>query len=234
AKHIDTILFPEVLNTENLEENYHDLKLKRLQEANFDETIEWINEWLYQIAGKNKIPLFIAGAPNLTKKLFTKLRFLRVNKKAILNSFHRNRSIDAIAEARFLLQMETQMMLEKSIVEFYWAEDMNLGKKDIYQIAKAAVHGRIRKLIVANDVQIFGKLNKLTGGLRINPAHLDHEDDDLLDDLSQTVLACGGEVIVVPSNQIPKGIPILAILKGGPSQRSVDSGQKNLEQINYG
>ena len=58
-------------------------------------------------------------------------------------------------------------------------------EKNIFQIAKAAVQGKIRKLIVADGIQIFGKLDKHTGGVSINPAHLDHEDDDLLDDLSQ-------------------------------------------------
>lgn len=222
-KHIDTILFPEVLQRENSENSYSDLKLKRLQNVKFDETIEWLNEWPYEVTGKNKAPLFIAGNPSLTSRLLTKLRYSRVRKKPIMNFFDRNRPIDAIAEARLLLQRETKDMLEKSLVEFYWAEDMKLGKKNIFQIAKAAVQGKIRKLIVADGIQIFGKLDKHTGGVSINPAHLDHEDDDLLDDLSQTVLASGGEVIVVPKDQIPKGRPILAILREEPQRPLIPS-----------
>ena len=58
-KHIDTILFPEVLQRENSENSYSDLKLKRLQNVKFDETIEWLNEWPYEVTGKNKAPLLL-------------------------------------------------------------------------------------------------------------------------------------------------------------------------------
>ncbi|MEZ4871955.1 MAG: hypothetical protein R2827_06875 [Bdellovibrionales bacterium] len=71
-------------------------------------------------------------------------------------------------------------------------------------------------MIVSDGIQIFGKICKKTGGLSINPVHLDHEDDDLLDDLAQLVLAKGGRVVVASADQIPKGRPILAILNEKP------------------
>ena len=39
------------------------------------------------------------------------------------------------------------------------------------------------------------------------------QDDDILDDLAQTVLASGGEVVVASKDELPKGRIILAILK---------------------
>jgi hypothetical protein len=89
---------------------------------------------------------------------------------------------------------------------------MNLAQKNIFQIAKAAIQGRIRKLIVADEIRIFGKLDLKTGGMAIHPFDLDHEDDDILDDLAQTVLAQGGEVVLASRDEIPKGRPVLAIL----------------------
>ncbi|MCB0390893.1 MAG: hypothetical protein KDD58_06375 [Bdellovibrionales bacterium] len=197
VRQIDTILFPAKIRKENVN----------------TEIIEWLNEWLYQSVRKNKVPLFIAGEPHLTNPIIKKLRYPRIKKKPIQNIFDRENLKEALTAARFLLQAETKQLLEKSLVEYYWAEDMKLGKKNIFQIARAAVKGKIRKLIVADGIQIFGKLDKFSGGVSINPVHIDHEDDDLLDDLAQTVLASGGEVIVVPRDQIPKGRPILAILK---------------------
>lgn len=88
-----------------------------------------------------------------------------------------------------------------------------MAKKNIFQIAKAAVQGRIKKLIIADGINIFGKVDKKTGGLAIHPVDLDHEDDDILDDLAQTVLASGGEVVIAPREEIPKGRPILAIIE---------------------
>ena len=97
-------------------------------------------------------------------------------------------------------------------MEFRFAEDENRARKNIFQIAKAAVQGQIRKLIVAEGINIFGKIDKQTGGLAIHPFDMNHEDDDILDDLAQTVLAYGGDVVVAPREEIPKGRTVLAIL----------------------
>lgn len=105
-------------------------------------------------------------------------------------------------------------------MEFYQAEDLNLANKNIFQIAKAAIKGKVRKLIIADGIKIFGKIDKKSGELFIHPAHLNHEDDDILDDLAQEVLIQGGEVVVASREEIPKGRPILAILELSDSELS--------------
>ncbi len=106
------------------------------------------------------------------------------------------------------------------MVEFYHAEDLNMANKNIYQIAKATMEGKVKKLIIADGICIFGKVDRKTGSLQIHPAHLDHEDDDILDDLAQEVLSKGGEVVVAARDEIPKGRPILAILDSSGSELS--------------
>ena len=71
-------------------------------------------------------------------------------------------------------------------------------------------------------MNIFGKINKDTGGLAIHPFHLDHEDDDILDDLAQAVIKYGGEVVVAPTDQIPSGRPILALLHPLDIEKQLD------------
>ncbi len=88
-----------------------------------------------------------------------------------------------------------------------------MASKNIFQIARAVVRGQVRKLVIMEDISIFGKIDRKSGGLAIHPFDQDHEDDDILDDLAQMVLSQGGEVIVAPRDQIPKGRPILAILE---------------------
>jgi hypothetical protein len=105
-------------------------------------------------------------------------------------------------------------------MEFYQAEDLNLAIKNIFQIAKAAIKGKVRKLVIADGINIFGKIDRKSGGLSIHPTHLDHEDDDILDDLAQEVLAQGGEVVVASRDEIPKGRPALAILERPDSELS--------------
>jgi hypothetical protein len=46
-------------------------------------------------------------------------------------------------------------------------------------------------------------VNRATGKLAINPFQLDHEDDDILDDLAQIVVLNGGKVIAIDKDKIP-------------------------------
>ena len=104
------------------------------------------------------------------------------------------------------------MSLEKALLEFRFAEEGNRVRKNIFQISKAVVQGKVRKLIVTDEISIFGKIDYKSGGIAIHPFDQDHEDDCILDDLAQMVLSQGGEVVIAKRDEIPKGRPILAIL----------------------
>ena len=52
----------------------------------------------------------------------------------------------------------------------------------------------------------------MTENLLLHPADMDHEDDCLLDDLAQTVLLSGGEVVIAKRSEIPQGRPVIAVL----------------------
>jgi len=155
----------------------------------------------------------LAGSQDLVKEVVQKLKYPAAKIVILNSSFDRDESSEIFAEARQWLQAETRRSLEDALIEFQGAEKLKQAQKNIFQIAKAAVKGRISKLFVTEGIQIFGKLDSRTGGVSINPDHMDHEDDDLLDDLAQTVLATGGEVIVLSKDQNLSGRPILAILK---------------------
>ncbi|OQP47730.1 baeRF3 domain-containing protein [Niastella populi] len=71
------------------------------------------------------------------------------------------------------------------------------GSDNITQVAKAAIEGRVDVLLIESDRIIAGKLAAATG--IIERGNLEHpEFDDLLDDISELVVARGGKVVVVP------------------------------------
>jgi len=72
-------------------------------------------------------------------------------------------------------------------------------------------------------------MNLISGDLVIHPEHLDHEDDDLLDDIAQTVIQNGGEVIVAKRNEIPNRRPILAILKNHEAELELRTQPKSYD-----
>lgn len=80
-------------------------------------------------------------------------------------------------------------------------------------VAVAASHGRVRDLFVAEDRHLWGHVNRETGAVSVHKAQLDAEDADVLDDLGEMVLLCGGDVWVLPPDQMPDGSPVAAIYR---------------------
>lgn len=177
-----------------------------------DEVFIWLNEWITALTKNSKPKLFLSGEKSFVENLKRTLNYENLIKTPISNSFNRNSAGDLCHAIRKVLKEESSQTLERALLEFRFAEDGNRTQKNIFQISRAVVRGKVRKLIVTDELSIFGKIDRESGALAIHPFDLDHEDDDILDDLAQMVLSQGGEVVIASRDQIPKGRPILAIL----------------------
>lgn len=211
-KMVDSILFPEFLKTTDSLPDYTNLKRVKQSKLKEAETFTWINDWISELTKNSKPRLFLAGELTLVQGLSRSLKYKNVVKTPISNSFAKNMAMDSCESIRKIMKDESKKSLEKSLLEFRFAEEGNRTRKNIFQISKAVVQGKVRKLIVTDELSIFGKIDHKSGGISIHPFDLDHEDDCVLDDLAQMVLSQGGEVIVAKRDEIPKGRPILAIL----------------------
>lgn len=209
---IDSILFPEFFKQNELIEDYASLKRSQKTKIKGAETFAWLGDWLDQITQKFSPRLYFAGEKHLVEGLLKNMKYKNIVKTPVAFHFNESKVSEICQSVRKLLKAEAKTALEKALMEFRFAEEVNLAKKNIFQITKAAVQGKVRKLIVADGINVFGKIDKKTGGVAIHPFDLDHEDDDILDDLAQTVLASGGEVVIASRDEIPKGRPVLAIL----------------------
>lgn len=211
-KYLDEAVYPEAIVKANSEASYQDLKDKRKRKKVLDETMEWLSQWIEELTAKYKPILFLAGDKEMVSGLVGHLNYENLYPETVSSKFNESNVPELCAAVRLILRKEARTQLELALLEFHEANNLNIASKNIFQIARAAVQGKVKKLMITDGIKIFGKLNKRTGGLAIHPAHLDHEDDCLLDDLAQEVLAHGGEVIVVKNEDIPKGRPILAIV----------------------
>jgi hypothetical protein len=176
------------------------------------ETLAWLNDWIKKLTKTAKPKLFMAGEKSKIDEFYPYLEYPNTIKTPISSSFGEHNVSDICTKIRKLLKEESKKALEKSLLEFKFAEEGNRTQKNIFQIAKAVVQGKVHKLIVTDELSIFGTIDKKTGGLALHPFDLDHEDDCILDDLAQMVLSQGGEVVIAKRDEIPKGRPILAIL----------------------
>lgn len=210
-KLVDSVFFMESSDDElAIEKDFRPnvLRNRKSKRTEFD----WINDWISELTKGSKPKLFVAGEKSLVEKVSRSLKYKNTVRKPIAMTFD-DRSLGEICSSvRKIMKAESRDMIEKALMEFRFADESNKTRKNIFQISKAVVQGRVRKLIVSHEFSIFGKVNKKSGALAIHPFELDHEDDDILDDLAQMVLSQGGEVVIASQREIPKGRPILAIL----------------------
>ncbi|MEI8027424.1 MAG: hypothetical protein WCI18_13835 [Pseudomonadota bacterium] len=175
-------------------------------------TVSWLRNCIFQITSSSRPNLYLAGDPSSLERLMGILFYERVIKEPISETFSLSQIDSICASIREIQRTESFASIERSLEEFRAAEDRYRTRTNIFQIAKAVAHCRVSKLAIAEEVSIFGKIDRKTGKIDLHPFDLDHEDDDILDDLAQMVLLQGGDVIVVPQMEIPNGRPILAIV----------------------
>lgn len=99
-----------------------------------------------------------------------------------------------------------------AIKELNLAVEKNYAITCIEDIAVSAVYGKIKKLFIVENRQLWGSINKLTGEINISSHQLNSRDDDILDDVCQIVLSKGGEVVVLKDSANVKGYLAAAIV----------------------
>jgi hypothetical protein len=86
--------------------------------------------------------------------------------------------------------------------QFAVAESNELRSDDLAQVARAAAAGRVATLLIEFERHIASRLDDATG--RAGVADMSHPQvDDLLDDLGELVGKMGGQVLVIPAEQMP-------------------------------
>ena len=84
---------------------------------------------------------------------------------------------------------------------------------DLQMVAQAAVHGQVRRLLVEEHAHLWGMLDRENGKVVQHVTQQDTHDGDVLNDLTECVLARGGEVLMVQAARMPSRSPVAAILR---------------------
>jgi Bacterial archaeo-eukaryotic release factor family 3 len=148
------------------------------------------------------LPLILAALPEhhhlfrqVSHNPFLMAEGLSINPDAL--------SLDQLRERAWqVVEPQYQSRLAKLANEFAEARSNGLGSDDLTQVAQAAAAGRVATLMIESDRQIAGRLDRATG--RVEVADLSHPQvDDLLDDMGELVEKMGGQVLVIPAEQMP-------------------------------
>ena len=98
------------------------------------------------------------------------------------------------------------------VEEFGRARSQDLGHDELALVARAVAVGRVATLLIEADRKVPGRIDAATGDVEFDDlAPL--EIDDALDDLGALALKMGGEVVIVPTEQMPTETGIAAIYR---------------------
>ena len=159
-----------------------------------------------------KLPIILAGVTEHLGQMRKFLDHSMIIDESIVGNVEREKSEDLRAKCFEILEPFYRQKELETIEELNLAVKKNYAITYIEDIAVSAVYGKIKKLFVVENRQLWGTLNKLTGEVFISPRQLNSHDDDILDDICQLVLAKGGEVIVLKEASNVKGYMAAAIV----------------------
>jgi hypothetical protein len=98
------------------------------------------------------------------------------------------------------------------VEQFGSAMSQNLGHDQLAPVAKAAVAGRVATLLIEDGREIPGQIDAASGAVRLSDLERP-EIDDALDDLAALTLKMGGEVVIMPPEQMPTQTGLAAIYR---------------------
>ena len=105
-------------------------------------------------------------------------------------------------DAWHVMEPHITLQISKRVEDFQTAQSQQTGASNLTDIAQALIAGRVGVLMVEADRQIPGKIDPASGAIQFLDLDSTYTDD-LLDDFAELTLKMGGEVIIVPADQIP-------------------------------
>lgn len=156
--------------------------------------------------------VFLVGSLRQTLRFRKRFPFLVARRLRAFKTFETQALGNICFTIRRQLKDDYKQRVQAAFEEYDDAQELGLTSNQLSVIAREAVQGHVRQLIVAESPKIFGKMNWHTGEFKVHSQDMDHEDDDLLDDIAQIVLAKGGSVFVAAPGEMSSQTPALAIL----------------------
>lgn len=183
----------------------------------FEMNMSWVEQVISRIDKDNDHCIFISANASETKALRKALKYKQIFWKNISSKYAVEKEKATMHLIQKTMEREKAISLSISLSEFTNPDFKNLTRSrisyDINEISMAAKLGHVKKLLIASDAFVFGKLNETSGEVTMHEADMDHTDDDLLDDIAQNVFKSGGEVLVVQKKSMPAGELIVGALK---------------------
>lgn len=119
-------------------------------------------------------------------------------------------TIDALREHAWAAMLPHYRTRLAGLVEMFGtARARELGDDDLERVAASALAARVGTLLAEADRHIPGRIDPETGTVVLGGGGV----DDVLDDIAELVLKNGGQVVIVPTEEMPTQSGVAAIYR---------------------
>jgi hypothetical protein len=156
-----------------------------------------VDEGLWPLLHDADLPLILAGVEQ-TQALFRQVtRYRHVVPGGITGAVAHESAAQLFERVRPIAERLAAEREAQAVAEFERHERHGRATASLDALARAAVQGRVRRLLVADDAQVGGHVDRETGALRQG------HGQELLEELAELVLLRGGDVLSVPRKRMP-------------------------------
>ena len=172
-----------------------------------------IDRGLHEYLREERVPLLLAAVKYYHPIYKLANRYPELLEPGLEGNYERASADQIHKEAWPLVSRVFESRVETWLERYRERKGTGLATDRIEEIAQAAVAGRIQCLLVAEEVSVWGLLDRKTGALELHERQRDAQDADVLDDIAEETFKRSGEVYVIPRSSMPGASPIAAIYR---------------------
>lgn len=189
-------------------EGYRIRRQKDLQASMAD-----LNRQLQTSLHGERLPLVLAGAHHKIEAFRAICSYGHILERSVAGVIDECDHKALVVLSEQVMEQYFAAIDSMAVVAFRRAKAAGLASTDLRQIAAAVARGQVQSLLVAEDRQVWGHLDRNTGCVQVLEQQTDARSDDLLDDIGELTILKGGHVTVLPSLEMPVNSPIAAVLR---------------------
>ena len=184
------------------------------QEAGIEHYLNLVDSGLKKIFREQQAPLVLAGVDYLLPIYRKVSEYAHIMPEGITGSPEHLRSEELQEQAWPIVEPYFRQEMEKTVAQYQQHAGTDKAADNIKEIVVAAVNGRVDRLVLAVDAQVWGLFNRDTGEVFYYQEGQRKEDHlPLLDFAAMQTLQNGGTVFALSQDEMPTKSTIAAIFR---------------------
>jgi hypothetical protein len=171
-----------------------------------------IDKGLKEVLGQNRAPLMLAGVDYLRSIYREVNSYPNLLGEGIIGNPELLSPEELYTRAWKLVQPRFLKAQKEALSQYKQLAGTGRTSRQIEEIVPAAAQGRVEKLVVAPDVQVWGDYLPDRGSVELHKERT-AASEDLLDRAAIETLLNGGAVYTVEPEAVPDSSPIVALLR---------------------